>query len=117
RDLIASVATVEHQRRVELPLGLLEIAEPLSQQTEIVMVGGSAARVADAIAQRERARVVLTRRREVAPFLVGAGQRPNGVCLDAQVPDRRGQSARALEVGGGTVEPAVFEQPGPDVAE
>ncbi len=117
RDLIATALAIENERGVEVPLRLVEIAEPLCQETEIVVVGGSAPRVADAVAQRERVGVVLTRGREVAPFLVGARERPDGVRLDAQVPDRRGEHARPLEISARTVRLAVLEQPCPDVAQ
>ncbi len=81
------------------------------------MVGGGAAGVADAVAQRQRAGVVLTSGRQIAPFLAGAGERSDGVRLDAQIPDRRCQATRPLQISGCTVELAVFEEPGPDVAE
>ena len=73
RDLIATIVAIEHERAVELPPRFLEIAEPLSQQAEIVVVGGAAPRVADAVAQRERMDVVCARRREVAAFFARTG--------------------------------------------
>ena len=61
RDVVATVATIERQCRVELPPRFLEITEPLHQQTEIVVIRRGAPRVPDAVAQRQRLGVVVAR--------------------------------------------------------
>ena len=97
------------------PLTVREAVNESLRRGELDAAGKIAA--AYAIAQRQRARVVLARGREVAPLLARARERSDGVCLDAQVSDRRRERTRSFEINAGAVDLPVLEQPCADVAQ
>src|SRR5439155_15372833 len=73
--------------------------------------------IPDALPQRERPRIPVARGGEVAPISSGTRQRPDGIGLDANVPDRCGEGARALEIRTRAVEPTLPQEAGADVAQ
>ena len=117
RDLVAPVTPVELERRLELAACFVRVPGGLREQPQIVVIGGDAAGIPDALAQGEGVRVPLVRRGEIAAIRTRSGERAQGVRFDPNVPDRGGEGARALEVRARAVEPTLPQETRPDVAQ
>ena len=117
RDLVAPISPVDLECCLELAARLVRIPDGLRQQPQIVVIRRHPPRIPDPLAQGEGLRVARARRGQIALIRAGAGESPEGVGLDANVPDARGECARPLEIRAGAVEPTLTQKGGADVAQ
>ena len=96
---------------------LREIARAFSDETKIIVVGGHAARVADARPECDRLRVFGARRAYVAAVLPHRGQSADRVRRDGYVADRFRQCLGALQVPLGAIELLGARKGRSDIAE
>src|SRR5439155_26965420 len=115
--LVAPVEAVGLELLLVMATRFVRVTDAIREQPQIVVIGGAAASIPDALPQPERPRVPLARGSEVPPISSGTGERPQGVGFDANVPDTRGEHARALEVRARAVEPTLPQEAGSDVAQ
>ena len=116
-NVIATLAAIHCQCRLELASRLREIARAFSDETKIIVVGGHAARVADARPECDRLRVFGARRAYVAAVLPHRGQSADRVRRDGYVADRFRQCPGALQVPLSAIELLGARKGRSDIAE
>src|SRR5206468_8985420 len=103
RGLSAAVAPVRRQRRLECAARSHQVSQLLSDEAQVVLIGGHAASVPGSLAQRAGARVEISRPSQVAAVLAYAAQCPDRVACRAIVAYALGQLTRPVEVDLGAV--------------